>query len=381
MPVPPVDLRPRRRRQGDLRSGRAAAAAAADHRGRRGLPGRHGATSTSPSARASGSADERHDARSGQRCARRAPRQLGRRARRRPPRLVKGVSLRKIFPDHWSFMLGEIALYCFVILLLTGVFLTLCASSPAMGEVVYDGSYAPLQGIEMSRGLRLDAATSPSTSAAACCMRQIHHWAALLFVAAIMRAHAPGVLHRRVPQAARDQLGDRRRCCCCSASLEGFTGYSLPDDLLSGTGLRIADGIIQAIPVVGTYLSFFALRRRVPRRATSSRGCTRVHILLMPGDPPGADRRAPAAGRATTSTPSSPARAAPNENVVGYPLLPGLHGQGRRLLLHRLRRHRADRRPVHDQPDLGVRPLRPLPGLRRLPARLVHGLRSTARCA
>ena len=34
------------------------------------------------------------------------------------------VALRRVFPDHWSFLLGEIALYCLVVLVVTGVFLT-----------------------------------------------------------------------------------------------------------------------------------------------------------------------------------------------------------------------------------------------------------------
>src|SRR6195952_1969456 len=58
-------------------------------------------------------------------------------------------NLRKVFPDHWSFMLGEIALWSFVVLLLTGVFLTLWFT-PSMVEVVYDGTYDQLRGLPMS---------------------------------------------------------------------------------------------------------------------------------------------------------------------------------------------------------------------------------------
>ena len=61
-------------------------------------------------------------------------------------------NLRKVFPDHWSFMLGEIALWSFVVLLLTGVFLTLWFT-PSMGEVHYEGSYDQLRGIADVRGL------------------------------------------------------------------------------------------------------------------------------------------------------------------------------------------------------------------------------------
>ena len=58
----------------------------------------------------------------------------------------------KVFPDHWSFMLGELALYCFVVLVLTGVYLTFFFD-PSPAQVVYDGSYEPLRGVEMTAGL------------------------------------------------------------------------------------------------------------------------------------------------------------------------------------------------------------------------------------
>jgi ubiquinol-cytochrome c reductase cytochrome b subunit len=56
---------------------------------------------------------------------------------------------RKIFPDHWSFMLGEVALYSFLVLLLSGTFLTFFFD-PSMAETVYQGAYAPLKGAHMS---------------------------------------------------------------------------------------------------------------------------------------------------------------------------------------------------------------------------------------
>ena len=58
-------------------------------------------------------------------------------------------NLQKVFPDHWSFLLGEICLYSFIILLLSGTFLTFWFD-PSMREVVYEGSYEPLQGVKMS---------------------------------------------------------------------------------------------------------------------------------------------------------------------------------------------------------------------------------------
>ena len=63
--------------------------------------------------------------------------------------------IRKVFPDHWSFLLGEVALYSFVVLLITGVFLTLWFK-PSMAEIEYEGTYQLLRGLPMSRGVRVD---------------------------------------------------------------------------------------------------------------------------------------------------------------------------------------------------------------------------------
>ena len=74
------------------------------------------------------------------------------------------VLMRKVFPDHWSFMLGEIALWSFVILLLTGTFLSLFFV-PSMSEVVYHGSYVKLDGLTMSAGMRASRAAIASARA------------------------------------------------------------------------------------------------------------------------------------------------------------------------------------------------------------------------
>src|SRR6266487_5543277 len=91
---------------------------------------------------------------------------------------------RKIFPDHWSFLLGEIALYSFIILLLTGTFLTFFFQ-PSMSEVIYHGTYTPLRGVRMSDAYASTLNISFDVRGGLL-MRQIHHWAALLFLAAIM---------------------------------------------------------------------------------------------------------------------------------------------------------------------------------------------------
>ena len=187
--------------------------------------------------------------------------------------------LNKVFPDHWSFMLGEIALYSFIILLLSGTYLTLWFK-PSMVEVIYNGSYVPLKGVKMSEAFASTLNISFDVRGGLL-MRQIHHWAALFFVAAVsvhlLRVFFTGAF--RKPREINWVIGTG---LLTLALLEGFAGYSLPDDLLSGTGLRIAQGIMQAIPVVGTYLAMFLFGGEFPGTDFIPRLYS-VHILLMPG--------------------------------------------------------------------------------------------------
>jgi ubiquinol-cytochrome c reductase cytochrome b subunit len=192
---------------------------------------------------------------------------------------VAKKQVRKVFPDHWSFMLGEIALWSFVVLLLTGTFLTLWFK-PSMGEVVYDGSYQQLRGISMSEAYASTLDISFDVRGGLL-MRQIHHWSAMLFIAAMfvhmMRVFFTGAF--RKPREINWVIG----CLLLLlGSLEGFTGYSLPDDLLSGTGMRAADGFMKSMPVVGTYMSFFLFGGEFPGDSIIPRLYT-IHVLLIPG--------------------------------------------------------------------------------------------------
>ena len=187
--------------------------------------------------------------------------------------------LRKVFPDHWSFMLGEIALWSFVVLLITGTFLTLWFT-PSMSESRYEGSYSQLRGVPMSDAYASTLHISFDVRGGLL-VRQMHHWAAMLFIAAMlihmMRTFVTGAF--RKPREVTWVIG---ATMLLLGLLEGFVGYSLPDDLLSGTGLRIADGLIKATPVVGTYLSFFLFGGEFPGDAVISRFYI-VHVLLIPG--------------------------------------------------------------------------------------------------
>ncbi|MFI0349813.1 cytochrome bc complex cytochrome b subunit [Actinomadura sp. 9N407] len=190
-------------------------------------------------------------------------------------------NMKKVFPDHWSFMLGEIALYSFIILLLTGTFLTLWFQ-PSMHEVVYDGSYAKLQGVKMSEAYASTLHISFDVRGGLL-MRQIHHWAAILFMASIM-AHMLRVFFTGAYRKPRELNWLIGIGMFTLGMLEGLFGYSLPDDLLSGTGLRITQGVLESLPVVGTYGYMFLFGGEfpegnhgeiIPRLFT-------LHVLLIP---------------------------------------------------------------------------------------------------
>lgn len=185
---------------------------------------------------------------------------------------------RKVFPDHWSFLLGEIALYSFVVLLLTGIFLTLFFV-PSMGQVTYDGPFAPMQGVEMSEAFASTLHLSFEVTGGLL-MRQIHHWAALLFIAAIvthmMRIFFTGAF--RKPREVNWVVGFTLMILGLAA---GFSGYSLPDDVLSGNGLRITDGVVRSVPIIGSYMSYFVFGGEFPGEAIVPR-LYAVHILLVP---------------------------------------------------------------------------------------------------
>lgn len=186
---------------------------------------------------------------------------------------------RKIFPDHWTFMFGEVALYTFVILLLSGTFLAFFFD-PSMAHTTYEGSYKPLYGVEMSVAYA-SALDLSFDIRGGLFMRQVHHWSALLFVAAMsvhmLRVFFTGAFRR--PRELNWVVG----CTLLIMGLAaGFTGYSLPDEMLSGNGLRIIDGVVKSLPVVGTYISFFLFGGEFPGDDIIGRLYI-LHVFLVPG--------------------------------------------------------------------------------------------------
>ncbi len=188
------------------------------------------------------------------------------------------TTLNKVFPTHWSFMVGELALYCFVLLILTGVYLTFFFD-PSTAEVVYQGSYEPLRGVEMTEAFKSALELSFDVRAGLV-MRQIHHWAALLFVAAIVvhlaRVFFTGAFRR--PREVNWMIGV---ALLILAIFNGFAGYSLLDDQLSGTGLRIAYSIALSIPLVGTWAASLLFGGEFPGDDIITRLYV-LHILVIP---------------------------------------------------------------------------------------------------
>lgn len=185
---------------------------------------------------------------------------------------------RKIFPDHWSFMLGEVALWSLVVTIISGTFLTFFFN-PSMAHVTYDGAYAPLKGTEMSIAYA-SALDISFEIRGGLLMRQVHHWGALLFVAAMglhmLRVFFTGAF--RKPRELNWVIGFLLFIMGMAA---GFTGYSLPDDLLSGNGLRIIDGMLKGIPVVGTAVSSGFFGGEFPGTEVISRLYS-LHIMIVP---------------------------------------------------------------------------------------------------
>jgi ubiquinol-cytochrome c reductase cytochrome b subunit len=185
----------------------------------------------------------------------------------------------KVFPTHWSFMLGEVALYSFIVLLLSGIYLALFFD-PSMEEVTYNGVFENLRGIHMSRAFESSLEISFDVRGGLF-VRQVHHWAALLFMAAMVahmfRTFFTGAF--RKPREANWVIGV---LLLFLGFFAGFTGYSLPDDLLSGTGLRIASGFTLAVPVMGTWTHWALFGGEFPGTEIIPRVYI-AHVLLIPG--------------------------------------------------------------------------------------------------
>src|SRR4051794_33084854 len=191
---------------------------------------------------------------------------------------IKGT-LRYLFPDHWSFLLGEVALYAFIVLVGTGVFLSLFFE-PSLAQTVYDGSYGPLRGAEMSHAYKSAVDLSFEVKAGLL-FRQTHHWAANIFVAAIV-AHLLRVFFTGAFRKPRELTYLVGLAMLFLALLEGYLGYSMVDDLLSGMGLAIGYGAALSAPFVGGNLALLIWGAPYPGDPSFESRMYIGHVLLFP---------------------------------------------------------------------------------------------------
>ena len=277
-------------------------------------------------------------------------------------------ALNHVFPDHWSFMIGEIAFYSFMILVITGTFLAMFYHSSS-AKVVYHGSYRALDGVQVSAAYQSVLRLSFDVPAGLL-IRQMHHWAALIFVAAIV-AHVARIFFTAAYRRPRELTWIVGVTLLILAIVNGFLGYSIGGDLLSGAGLRIGYAIMMSVPVIGQWLAFLLLGGH-PEPPHRSAALQPPHLP----DPCG-DRHphcaAPGSGLAADAHQFSRPRPHQHHHRRLAPLAV-LRRQISRSILPSLRPDRDAGRTRADRSCLGLRSLRPHRHHARSPAGLVPGL-------
>jgi quinol---cytochrome-c reductase cytochrome b subunit len=188
-------------------------------------------------------------------------------------------AMRYAFPDHWSFLLGEVALYSFMLLIATGIYLALFYS-PSTAHTVYHGPYLPLDGQDMSAAYKsvLDISF---TVKAGLLMRQTHHWAADVFMLSIV-LHLMRVFFTGAFRKPRELTWIIGLIMLFTALLEGYLGYSLVDDLLSGMGLAIGYGVALSIPLIGGPLALLIWGAPFPGKEAFFSRMYIAHVFLLP---------------------------------------------------------------------------------------------------
>jgi ubiquinol-cytochrome c reductase cytochrome b subunit len=181
---------------------------------------------------------------------------------RRLPRLVDRLRHRAS-PSHWSFLFGVISLGCLVVLIVTGVVL-MFFYDPSSTTVTYRGRYPLLRGLEMSEAYASILRISFDVNGGLL-VRHAHHWAALVLPASLilqlLSTFFTGAFRRPRQWSWVLLVG-----IFLLALTAGWSGYALPDDTLSATGLRIAQGVTLGIPVVGTPLAWMLFGGEFPGR-------------------------------------------------------------------------------------------------------------------
>jgi ubiquinol-cytochrome c reductase cytochrome b subunit len=188
-------------------------------------------------------------------------------------------ALRYLFPDHWSFLLGEVALYAFIVLVGTGVYLTLFFQ-PSLEHMTYHGVYAPLRGLEVSQAYASVVDISFNVKAGLL-IRQTHHWAADVFVAAVV-VHMLRIFFTGAFRKPRELTWLVGLAMLMAALLEGYLGYSMVDDLLSGMGLAIGYSVAISTPLIGGNLALGLWGAPYPGSDAFESRMYIAHVLILP---------------------------------------------------------------------------------------------------
>ena len=178
--------------------------------------------------------------------------------------------------DRWAAMFGRIAVYSFLVALVTGILL-LPFFRPSMTPVVYHGSYRKLDGLTMSRANQSTLNISFDVRGGLL-IRQVHHWSSDLFVAAVCL--------RLVRVFFRGRFRPRKNWLIWvgllpAGMLAGWSGAILPDDMLSGGSLSLLSGVTLSLPVVGTHLVMLIFGGSFPGHAIIPRAYW-VHVVVLP---------------------------------------------------------------------------------------------------
>lgn len=188
-------------------------------------------------------------------------------------------ALRYLFPDHWTFLLGEVALYAFIVLVATGIYLTFFFE-PSTAQTVYTGSYEPLRGVAMSRAYASAVELSLDVDGGLL-LRQTHHWAADVFIAAIVM-HLLRIFFTGAYRKPRELTYLIGLALLFISLLEGFLGYSIVDDLLSGMGLAIGYSVALSVPVIGGAIGRLLWDGPFPGSPVFESRMYIAHVLLLP---------------------------------------------------------------------------------------------------
>jgi ubiquinol-cytochrome c reductase cytochrome b subunit len=229
-------------------------------------------------------------------------------------------ALRYLFPDHWSFLLGEVALYAFIVLVATGIYLTLFFH-PSTAQTVYHGSYAPLRGVEMTDAYKSVVQISFDVKAGLL-IRQTHHWAADVFVAAIV-LHVLRIFFTGAYRKPRELTYVIGVLMLFLTLPEGYLGYSLADDLLSGMGLAIGYAVALSVPFVGSNLALGLWGHPFPGDPSFWSRMYIAHVLILPVLIGGLIALHLALVSSRHHTQFRPLRRQGERKVVGVPAFPG----------------------------------------------------------